>query len=390
MPSSPSTQSPFRAGIIGTGFIARGLRTALQQAADFEIGAVLTRRPLGSVEGFNKSDLVRDIDALIERSDVIVECSGDPIHSTEVISRALEAGLPVVTMNSEFHVTVGSYFVGRGLITEAQGDQAGSLAALHEECVGMGFIPVVYGNIKGFLNVNPSREDMTHWATKQGISIDQVTSFTDGSKVQVEQAHVANGLGASIVQTGLLAPKTATLREGAMQLAACAAQLGSPVADYVLTPESPGGVFIVATHDAAQASALRYMKLGDGPYYLLLRPYHLCHLEMPLTLRRVLNQHRPLLDNSYMPTISVATIAKHDLQPGDQIKRGMGSFDVRGECVKIADYTGHAPIGLMHNAVLRRKVPAGEIVRMEDLDLPDSLALKAWREIEARALGNAL
>ncbi len=386
MPSLKPTQPPFRAGIIGTGFIARGLRMALQQTADFEVSAMLTRRPPGTVEGIEKSELVRDIDQLIERSDVIIECSGDPIHSTEVISRALDAGLPIVTMNSEFHVTVGSYFVGRGLVTEAQGDQAGSLAALHEEAVGMGFIPVVYGNIKGFLNANPSREDMTYWAAKQGISIDQVTSFTDGSKVQVEQAHVANGLGASIVQTGLLAPKTSTLREGAMLLAEHAAKLGTPVADYVLTPESPGGVFIVATHDAAQASALRYMKLGEGPYYLLLRPYHLCHLEVPLTLRRVLQQQRPLLDNSYTPTISVATVAKRDLQPGDRIERGMGSFDVRGECVKIADYAGHAPIGLMHHVVLRKKVPAGEIITLNDLDLPDSLALRAWREIEARCV----
>ena len=100
-------------------------------------------------------------------------------------------------MNSEFHVTVGSYFVDKGLVTEAEGDQPGVLAQLHEEAISMGFKPLVYGNIKGFLNENPTADDMEYWGNKSGISLDMVTSFTDGTKVQIEQTLVANGLGKS-------------------------------------------------------------------------------------------------------------------------------------------------------------------------------------------------
>ncbi len=59
----------------------------------------------------------------------------------------------------------------------------------------MGFKPVVYENIKGFLNTSPSKEDMEFWSKRNGTTLGMTTSFTDGTKVQIEQALVANGLG---------------------------------------------------------------------------------------------------------------------------------------------------------------------------------------------------
>lgn len=60
---------------------------------------------------------------LMAHSDVIVECSGDILHASNTVQAAHEAGLPVVTMGAEFHVTVGSYFCNSGILTEAEGDQ---------------------------------------------------------------------------------------------------------------------------------------------------------------------------------------------------------------------------------------------------------------------------
>jgi len=124
-------------------------------------------------------------------------------HGTSVIERAFEAGLKVVTVNAELQVTTGSYLAGKGFLTEAEGDQPGSLAALREDALQMGFEPLVYGNMKGYLNHDPSPEDMAYWANRQGISIDQTTSFTDGTKVQIEQVIIGNGLGATITRQGM-------------------------------------------------------------------------------------------------------------------------------------------------------------------------------------------
>ncbi len=179
--SNPSVK---RIGVSGTGMIAHGfVRLIKQHYQDMEISRVLTRRPLGSLTDFPLPHaLTNSIDDLIDHSDLIVECSGDVFHGTAVIERAFEAGLPVVTVNAELQVTTGSYLAGRGLLTEAEGDQPGSLAALHEDALQMGFEPVVYGNMKGYLNHDPSPEDMAYWAARQGISVDQTTSFTDAPR----------------------------------------------------------------------------------------------------------------------------------------------------------------------------------------------------------------
>jgi len=197
--------------------------------------------------------LTNDPEELIETCDLIVECSGDAIYATESIDRVLKADIPVVTMNSEFHVTTGSYFVDKGLVTEAEGDQPGVEAILHEEALAMGFKPVAYVNIKGFLNENPTREEMEYWGAKSNLSLEMVTSFTDGTKVQIEQVLVANGLGACIAKEGLLKLKDDDMLHGGTILAEKAKEIGCPVSDYVLSPKLPAGVFLVVEHDQEQS-----------------------------------------------------------------------------------------------------------------------------------------
>jgi predicted homoserine dehydrogenase-like protein len=380
---------PHKLGIIGTGFIARGLAGMIRRAADFELATVLTRRSGGGLDGFQDEELVQDVEKFIDAVDIVVECSGHTLHATEVIDLALKAGKKVVTMNSEWHITVGSYFKDKGYVTEAEGDQAGCLAALHHEALSMGFAPLAYINVKGYLDLLPTRETMEFYSKKQGISLDQVTSFTDGSKVQVEQAHVANGLGLGITKAGLLGSRLATLTEAAQHFGKAAQVMGRPIADFVVTPEAPGAVFIICTHDQEQAFSLEYMKLGKGPFYILKKPYHLCHLEMLKTIRQVAQGASVLLDNGSLPSVSVATLAKVDLQPGQAISRGMGSFELRGECVRIAEAKGHLPIGLSHQLVMKRSVPAGQRLTMDDVDLPESLALTAWQDTEKRVCSAA-
>lgn len=385
------THAPIRVGVVGTGFVSRHFVLSLDRHRDAVAVKVLTRRLREDCADYPRPDLLTNsLDEVLESCDVLLECTGDPIHATEVIARALRAGRPVVTMNAEFHITAGSWFVGRGLLSEAAGDQPGCQAELAEEAAALGFEPVVYGNLKGFLNRDPSPEDMAFWAAKQGISLPMVTSFTDGTKVHVEQALVANGLGAGIAADGLLSPENDDLQAAGVRLAEAAESAGGPIADYVLSRKLPHGVFLVAKHDGRQAAALEYLRLGKGPYYVLLKNNIFVHLEILKTIRRVVRERRPLLDNSPNPTISVAAVAKRDLRPGDALPYGIGSFDIRGEAVRIAGHAGHLPIGLLYGGVVRRPVRRGDVLALDDVDLPDSLALTAWTEVEQRALGTPL
>lgn len=379
--------SPTRIGLVGTGFVSSGLVMLLQQYPWVQLSRVLTRRKVNECTEYPRQDLLTNsVDELVDHSDLVIECAGDVIHATAVIDRVIEAGLPVVTMDAELHATTGSYFVPKGIISEAEGDQPGSLAALREEALLMGFQPLVYGNIKWFLNHNPTPEEMHHWSQKLGISLAQVTSFTDGTKLQVEQALVANGLGADIAVDGLIGRESATLEEGAQAIGVIASHHGTPISDYIRAQSAPPGVFIVATHQSEQSPYLAYYKLGDGPFYTITRPYHLCHIEVPKTVRRILDGHEPLLNNSEVPSIGVVAIAKRPLSAGYRIERGIGSFDMRGIAIRIADDPDHVPIGLLRNGIVKHSIEPGQRIRFEDVDLPDSLALTAWRTIRDKVL----
>src|SRR5690554_3040217 len=365
---------PGRVGLIGTGAIRRSAAAMiLRHRPDLRLSAIHNRRPFDSLADCPAPEVLTDsLDALIERSDVVLECSGDVGLATAVAGKAVAAGLPLVSLNTEFHVTTGSHFAGRGLVTEAEGDQPGCMAALREEALAMGFAPLVYGNLKGFLNLNPDPEEMAYWAKRQGISVLNTTGATDGTKVQMEQAMIANGLGGGILRRGLLGLETHDLQAGAGELAALADKAGEPIADYILSNRQVPGVFLVARHDEDQAGMLRYYKLGDGPYYILVKPYHLCSLEVAKTLRRVLDGGGALIDNSPRPRIGVVAIAKRRHEPCMRIELEHDDFEVRGEEARHSAVPSHVPIGALHDAVVRRRIEPGEILRFEDVDLPDN------------------
>lgn len=380
---------PLRVGVIGTGFVARHFVYELERRRSYSLARILTRRPLDSCTEFPREALTDSVDALIEASDVAFECTGDVRYAAQTVGRILDAGTPVVTLNSEFHVTVGSFFVERGLLSECEGDQPGCLAALHEDAVAVGLTPLVYANMKGFLNRSPRPEDMAYWAKRQDYSLEMVTSFTDNTKLQMEQCLVANGLGAGIAQEDLIGPQTGDIQEGAKTLAQSAEKLGHPISDYILDRALPHGVFVVGRHDERQGLALRNLKLGDGPYYTLVKNYCLVHLEVFKTIDRLTRERRVLLNNSAVPRISVASVAKRPLKPGDYIERGCGSFDLRGTCVNIVDRPGHLPIGLANKLHVRRRVEPGQVLTSDDVEPPAGQAFDAWRAVEDRVLANS-
>lgn len=382
-----------RVGLVGTGFIAQGALEVINSTFGLRVASILTRRRPETVPAAFPAELVTNgIDELIDGSDLIFECTGDVIWATSVIERALAAGRPVVTMNSEFHVTIGSYFVGRGYLTEACGDQPGALAALHREALGMGFVPMALVNIKGFLNLNPSEADMRYWSELQGLSLHETTSFTDGTKLQIEQAFIANGLGADIIREGMLGRRVEDLRD-TDYLIDHAESTGNIVSDYVLCNGAPPGVFILAKHPVNQRLP------NYGPYeklltkekraYLLLRPYHLCALEVANTLRQVVAGDSVLLDNGVTPRLSVAAVAKQPLPRGHEIRRAIGGFEVRGVAVRITDEPDHVPIGLLDGARLRHAVEPGQALRSQDVELSPSRAVEIWGILREHVLSQS-
>lgn len=380
----PRHEGRVRVGVVGTGFIARGVARLLGRATDFAIGRVLTRRASDEVEGIPRELLTASTQQLIDESDIVFECTGDAIHASEVLVHAIKAERKIVTMDSELQVTTGSWFARRGYITEADGDQPGCLARLQQEALEMGFDVRALVNLKGFLNHDPTPQDMRFWAEKQCIRLDQVVSFTDGSKLEVEQALAANGLGATLAEDGMIGGEREDLRD-TDHLVDASRRAGRAVSDYVVCRAAPPGVMLLAEHpEGAQVKdygPLARLRTLRGDAYMLVRGYHLCHLEVLRTLRAVAGGEPPLLNNGVTPAVGVSAIAKRPLKRDTRIERALGGFDFRGRAFTFEKADHHVPLCLLQNARLVRDIDAGQVVRFDDVELPETCALRLYREI---------
>lgn len=383
------TAPPIRVGVVGTGFVARRLIEAIGPTDPLlRVSGVLSRRPPEASTWLDRELHTASVERLVDGADVILDLSGDPLLTTEICFVLMERGTPLITLNAEFHATNGAYFADRMFITEALGDQPGCSAALHAKALDMGFEPLAHINYKGFMNHNPALEDMRYWADLQQLSLSQTISFTDGTKLQIEQAFLANGLDLDIAREGLMGGKL----ESYMALeghAAAAEALGSPIADFVLAADAPPGVALVARHDLAlksrDYSAFKRLMTPSGPYFVLVQPYHLIHFECLSTLRdfaRTPRQYwRPLLVSNATPQIGVAALAKRPLRKGECIEKAAGGFEVRGIAVRYADRPDHVPICLLDGAVLRHDVEPGEMLGFDSVDMTPSRALDVHMKI---------
>jgi len=382
-----------RVGLSGSGFVARALYPVLEATPDFTVTGVLTRRPPAlSAGAFPEALLTNSRDALIERADIVFECSGDTRHAAEVLAAAGAAGRRLVTMNAEAQVTVGTELLHMGFsITEAHGDQPGATAELDAEVRAIGFTPVAYVNLKGFHDPDPSPESMRYWSEKQRSTLSAVTSYTDGGKMQIEQVLVANGLGAGIARQGMIGGAVDDLLDLGY-LAAEAERIGRPVSDYVVHPKGPKGVLVLATSADAERtpdySVFTKVRTHDGRAYVLVKPHYFVHLEVPKTLRGVVAGAPPVITNGLAPTVSIAAVTKRALPAGARIAAGLGGFELRGEAVRIADHPDAVPITLLDGAVTRHGLDKGAIVTEADADVPDSLARRLWARTAARVLGD--
>lgn len=368
-----------RVGLAGSGYISAGLLQVLSRYDDVAVTAVLTGRHTSRDHEYPRPELlVRNVDELTARCDLVVECSGGVTRAMNVVGAAFAAGMPVVTVNAEFQVTVGHLFAPHGVLTEAEGDQPGALASLHEEIALMGFQPVVYGNVKTFLQHNPTVEDMRHQASLHGISQQQVTSFTDGTKLHVELALVANGLDAGLAPDGVLGVRSPRFEDCAAELAAAGAR--GPISDFCMPTDTDAHIFIVATHPDPVSGELAHYKLGPGPYYRFTRNRHLGHFEVPRTIKRVVETGRPLINNGTAPVTKVVAVAKKPVAAGTGIASAVGSTLFRGVAVRTTDHADLLPIGLMESCTVVRDIASGAYVTAEDVQMGDALAarLSAW------------
>lgn len=416
--------TPIRVGMVGAGFMARGIaRQMLRYTRGIALVAIANRHTEGAVSAFAESgeddvEIVSSVDALEERVrrgsravttdpfvlcdapsvDVILEVTGAIEFSARVVMRAIAHGKHVVMMNAELDGTIGpilkTYAERAGVVfTNVEGDQPGVIMNLYRWVRGLGVRPVLCGNIKGLHDPYRNPTTQEGFARKWGMKAPMVTSFADGTKISFENAIVANATGMRVARRGMFGPTVppgTPIQEAVDWYPLDEVLSGCGIVDYCVGAMPNPGVFVLGTtDDAVERRYLALYKMGQGPLYCFYWPYHLCHFEVPTTVARAAIFHDAAITPLGPPSVDVVATAKQDLEEGEVLD-GLGYYMTYGVCENAA--TVHAqrllPIGLAEGCRLRRSVSRDEVLRYDDVVLPPGRLCDALRrEQDARFFG---
>jgi predicted homoserine dehydrogenase-like protein len=129
---------------------------------------------------------------------------------------------------------------------------------------------------------------------------------------------------------------------------------------------------------------MKYFKMGDGPFYVFYTPYHLPHLEVPLTAARAVLFRDAAIAPLGRPVCEVVTVAKRDLRKGQTLD-GIGGFDSYGviDNTKVARKENALPMGMAEGSVLVRDMAKDRMIHFDDVRLPEGrLVDELWWEQE--------
>ena len=409
------TGNPIQVGLVGAGYMSIGLVNQIERyISGMRVAAISNRSLNRAVQCYHRAGVldvstVDDAETLDQniRSheysvcndpavlcaakgiDIIVEATGTIDFAAQVVLTAAKHRKPVVLLNAEVDATLGpilKHYADRAgiILSQSDGDQPGVIMNQYRFVKGLGLTPLVCGNIKGFLDVHKNPTDMAAYAKNMNQTPEMITSFTDGTKVNLEQASVANATNMGVAQRGTSAYRSndhiddLTTIYDVDQLRA----MGG-VVDYVVGPKPGPGIYVFAASDDPLAKGyLSYLKLGKGPLYSFYTPYHLCFFEVPNSIVRVAHFHDPVMAPLGGPVVEVAAIAKRNLRAGELLD-GIGGYMAYGECenASVCRQEDLLPIGLAKDVRLKHDIKQDQALTFDDIEVPtDRLAYRLYKE----------
>jgi len=400
MTHKPSnTNTPIKIGIIGIGSMGKGLLYQSHITPGIDCVAVCDISIDRCVDALklcelkyksvtNQEDLEDTIQkgligvcedgkllAESENIEVIIEASSSIIPAGQFALKALEQGKHLVLMNSEIDLIFGPLFsqVAKKngvLYTSCDGDQYGVLKHLIVEIQSWGFELVMAGNIKGFLDRYANPTTIIPEADNRNLDYKMCTAYTDGTKLNIEMALIANAFNLQTTVPGMHGPKAKHVHE-ALHLFDFDLLWNNkkPLVDYILGADPGGGVFVIGHCDNPyQRGMLSYYKMGEGPYYAFYRPYHLCHIEAIASIIKSISECTPLMQPDFGFQTNVYAYAKRDLYQGEYLD-GIGGYACYGLIENCTDnlHSPGLPICLADQITLKCDIPKDHKIFMSDV-----------------------
>ena len=404
MAARQESGQPIKVAMVGAGFMGWGIanqivnyvpgmelvavssrslasaRKAYTEAGIHDALEVTTQAALEDAIRAGKPAVTEDAQLLCRADgiDALIEVTGTIEFAAGVVLDAITHGKDIVLMNAELDGTIGpilkTYADRAGVILSGcDGDQPGVEMNLFRYVQSIGLKPLVCGNIKGLQDPYRNPTTQAGFAQQWGQAAHMVTSFADGTKISFEQAIVANATGMNVSQRGMIGRDfRGHIDELTQVYDADQLKAWGGIVDYVVGAQPSPGVYVIGLmEDPKQQHYLRYYKKGDGPLYSFYTPYHLCHLEVPLSVARVVLFRDVVLAPVAGPVVDVITLAKTDLKAGETLD-GIGYYMTYGQCenADIVQAQRLLPMGLAEGCRLKRDIPKDHALTYDDIELP--------------------
>ena len=348
--------------------------------------------------------------------DVIVECTGSPLHAVDHILESFANRKHVVNVTVEADAFCGPLLATRAqmagvVYSLAFGDQPALICDLVDWARTCGFPVVAAGRGHKWLPHFSESTPETVWgyygltpeqAERGGLNPKMFNSFLDGSKPSIESTAVSNATGLGVPSNGLLYPPasvedipyvTRPISEGGvLERKGMVEVISSLETDGRKIPyDIRMGVWVTveAETDYIKNCFEEYNAHTDpsGRYFTLYKRWHLIGLEVGVSVASVALRNEPTGVAIGWNADVVAT-AKRDLTPGDMLD-GEGGYTVWGKLLPAATSKrmGGVPLGLAHGVKVIRPVAKGQSLTWDDVAMDTStLAYKIRREMEATSV----
>jgi predicted homoserine dehydrogenase-like protein len=411
-----------RVGLIGAGQMGRGMISQIAAMKGMQVVAtadIQTKNAVHAYEnaGYTAGDIVQTEE--IEKAeraisagqvvvtsnmqlvlqlaavDVIVDATGIPNLGAEIAWKSILAKKHIVMLNVETDVTVGPLLHqmarAAGVVyTGASGDEPAAIMELYDFAKTIGFQPQVIGKGKNNpLNLQANPDSAKEQALKVHMNPKILASFQDGTKTMIEMTAVANATGFLPDVPGMHGP-AATVDELTNVLRK--KEEGGILHSYQTVEYVNGiapGVFVIVTSEQEEVHReMQYLKMGDGPNYVLFRPYHLTSLETPISIAKAYLDKEESIVPYHGLVAETVTVAKKDLQAGERLD-GLGGFTSYGKIMdaREAKKINALPIGLADSSlVVTRDVKKGEVLTFDDIEQTKVQMIWELRQLMERDL----
>jgi predicted homoserine dehydrogenase-like protein len=315
-----------------------------------------------------------------------------PDVGAKVAVEAIEARKHVIMLNVEADVCVGPLLYKRAseagvVYSGSAGDEPGAAIELYDFADAMGFEVRVIGKGKNNpVDLDCTPESVAAEAAAKGLRAKMLCSFKDGTKTMVEMTAMCNATGFLPDVVGGHGA-VGTVKDLPDLLSLTTEGRGGILSAYrrveYIHGVAPGVFAIVATGVPEMNHEMAYLGIGQGPNYVLYRPYHLTSMETPLSVARACLDGLPTIVPRAGHVAETVAVAKRDLAVGESLD-GMGGFTVRGTIMAAADAQAGRilPVSLVNDrTTMKRPVQRGSLITYDDVALEeDSLLVQLRRE----------